>query len=81
MANKTHERMFIIIIYHEGNANQNYHEISPHTYQNGWLKSTQETTDVGQDVEKGELTLSVGMQTGVATMENSMEIPQKVKNR
>ena len=26
-------------------------------------------------------TLLVGMQTGAATMENSMEIPQKVKNR
>ena len=26
-------------------------------------------------------TLLVGMQTGAATMENSMEIPQKTKNR
>ena len=30
---------------------------------------------------KGKLsTLSVGMQTGAATMENSMEFPQKTKN-
>ena len=27
------------------------------------------------------LTLLVGMQTGAATLENSMEAPQKVKNR
>lgn len=26
------------------------------------------------------LTLLVGMQTGVATLDNSMEVPQKVKN-
>ena len=32
--------------------NQNYNEVSPHTCQE-WLKLTsQETTDVGQDVEK-----------------------------
>ena len=27
------------------------------------------------------LTLLVGMQTGAATLENSMEVPQEVKNR
>ena len=27
------------------------------------------------------LTLLIGMQAGVATVENSMEVPQKVKNR
>ena len=27
------------------------------------------------------LALLVGMQTGAATLENSMEVPQKVKNR
>lgn len=42
---------------------------------------TQETTGVGEDVEKGNpLTFLVGMQSGAATLENSMEIPQKVKN-
>ena len=34
------------------------------------------------ECKKGNpLTLPVGMQTGAATLENSMEIPQKVKNR
>ena len=33
-------------------------------------------------MEKGEpFALLVGMQTGVATLENSMEVPQKVKNK
>ena len=50
---------------------------------NEWLKfTTQETVDVGEDVDKGEpLTLWVGMQNGAATVENSMEVLQKVKNR
>ena len=40
------------------------------------------TTDVGKDVEKGDpLTLLVRMQAGTATLENSMEVPQDIKNR
>ena len=40
------------------------------------------TGSVGEDVERRELsTLLVGVQTGAATMENSMEIPQKIKDR
>ena len=36
---------------------------------------------VGEDVEKKKpCALLVGMQTGAATLENSMEVPQKVKN-
>ena len=31
--------------------------------------------------ERGTLTLLVGMQTGTATLENSMEVLQKIKNR
>ena len=47
------------------------------------LKSTtQETTSVGKDVEKGNpFPLLVGMPTGAATLENNMEVPQEVKNR
>ena len=38
-------------------------------------------TSAGEDVEKGEhLSLLTGMQTGTATVENSVEVPQKVKN-
>jgi len=46
------------------------------------IKNTQETTSVGKNVEKRKPhVLLVVMQTGSATVENSMEIPQKVKNR
>ena len=39
-------------------------------------------TNAGEDVEITELyTLLVGMQIGVATVENSMEVSQKTKNR
>ena len=31
--------------------------------------------------ERGTLILLVVLQTGIATVENSMEIPQKIKNR
>ena len=42
----------------------------------------QETTGVGEDVEKGDpFALLVRVQIGVATLENSMEVPQKIKNR
>ena len=35
----------------------------------------------GEDVEKGNpCALAAGMQTGAATVENSMEFPQKIKN-
>ena len=48
-----------------------------------WLKSkTQETIGVGEAAEKKEThALLVGTQTGTATVENSMEDPQKAKNR
>ena len=39
-------------------------------------------TNVGEDVEKREHSSTlVGMQTGAATVVNSMEAPQKIKNR
>ena len=44
--------------------------------------STQETTDVGKGVQKGEPSYTVdGVQTSVVTMEKGKEFPQKVKNR
>ena len=45
-----------------------------------WPSSTnQQTTSAGKDVEQGNpFALLVGMQTGAATVERSMEIPQKI---
>ena len=47
-----------------------------------WLKRTnQETIDAGEDLEKqNPLALLVEMQTGAAALENSVEVPQKIKN-
>jgi len=43
---------------------------------------TQETTNVGKDVEKKEPSCPVGGDTNcTATVENSTDVPQKVKNR
>jgi len=43
---------------------------------------TQETTSVGKDVKKKEPSYSAGGNaTSKATVENSMEVPQKIKNR
>ena len=39
----------------------------------------QETTDVGKDVEKGEPSYTVG--GNAAPLKNSIELPQKLKNR
>ena len=40
-----------------------------------------QTPSAGEDVEKGEPSgILVAMQIGAATMENSMEGPQKIKN-
>ena len=42
----------------------------------------QETISVGKEVrKKNTRTLLMGMQTGAATVENSMAVPQKAKNR
>ena len=39
-------------------------------------------TDAGEDAEKGNPpTLLVGMQADASTLENSIEVPQKVENR
>ena len=43
---------------------------------------TKQQTSAGEDVGKGNPgALRVGMQAGAATVENSMEFPQKIKNR
>ena len=48
----------------------------------GWLISKNQKTSVGQDVEKLEPLCTVGGNiNGIATVENNMEVPQKVKNR
>ena len=46
------------------------------------MLTTQAATDVGEDAEKQDFFCIVGrMQVGAATLENSVEVPQKTKTR
>ena len=45
------------------------------------ILTTQATTYWRGCRERGSLALLVGMQTGAATQENNMEVPQNIKNR
>ena len=66
---------------HQGNANQNYNQISTHTCQNGSSQQHKKQQVLARMWRKGNpLVLLVGKQTSAATLENSMEFPQKVKN-
>lgn len=71
-------RMKILsITHHQGNVNQYYSEISPHTCYTD-LSKRQEVTSVDKDVgEKEHLCIAGGHINGAATRENSMEMPQK----
>ena len=77
---ETYEKM-LSITSHQRDANQNHNEISPHTCQNGCHQYTNKQQVLVRMWRKGNPSaLLVGMQTGAATVENSMEFPQKTKN-
>jgi hypothetical protein len=62
--------------------NQNHIKIPPHSSQNGYhQKHKQQQMLVRMQGKKNPYTMLVGMQTNTSTMESSMEIPQKTKNR
>ena len=68
--------------YHQGNANQNHNEIPSHTCQNDQNEQHKKQQMLVKMWRKGNsLALLVGVQSGVATVENSLEVLQKVKNR
>ena len=71
----------MIITYHQGNTNQNYNEISPHTCQNSLNQQHKKQVLARMWRKRNPHALLVGMQTGAATVEKSMEVPQKIKNR
>ena len=56
---QTHEKILNITDY-QGNVNQNYNEVSPHTGQNGHHKKNLQTINAGEDVEKRESSCTVG---------------------
>ena len=75
---QTHETM-LNITHHPGNTNQWLTEIPPHRWSE-WLKlATQETTDVQMWRNGNPLALLVGMQTGVASLENMCRFLKRLK--
>ena len=47
------------VIHHQGNTNENHDDTTSHLSE--WLKlTTQEATDIGEDVEKGEPSYTSG---------------------
>ena len=62
--------------------NQNHTEIPPHASQSGQNEQISRLQMLERMWRNGNpLALLVGMQTGAASLENSVEIPQKIKNR
>ena len=70
------------ITHHQGNANQNHNEMSPQTCHSGQnQKHEKQQVLVRTWRKRNPLALLEGMQIGAATVENSMEVPPKIKNR
>ena len=78
-----YERM-LSITSHQRDANQNHNEVPSHSSQSGQHKQIHKQVHkqmLERMWRKGNPSaLLVGMQTGEATVENSMEFPQKTKN-
>ena len=76
---EAYERMFNITS-NQRDANENHNQIPLHTSQNGHHKQINKQVLV-RLWRKGNLSaLLVRMQTGAATVENSMEFSQKTEN-
>ena len=67
---------------YQKNANQSYSVVSPHTGQKSHHQKVYKQKMLERVWRKGNPpTLLVRMQIGATTMENSMEVPSKAKNR
>ena len=76
---ETYEKM-LNITSHQRDANQNHNEVPSHMSQSGQHKQINKQMLERMQRKGNPSTVLVGMQTGVATVENSMEFPQKTKN-
>ena len=66
---------------HQGNAIQNYNEISSHTCPNDYNQKDNIQQVLVRIQRKGNPpVLLVKVLVGTVTIENSMELPQKIKN-
>ena len=67
---------------YQRDANQNHNEVPFHTSQNGCDPKVYKQLMLERVWRRGNpLTLLVGMQTRTVTMEKSVEIPLKTRNR
>ena len=76
---ETYEKM-LTITSHQRDANENHNEVPCHTSQSGQHKQIHKQMLERMRRKGNTSALLVGMQTGEATVENSMEFPQKTKN-
>ena len=65
---------------HQRDANEYHNEVPPHTVQSGQHKQIHKQMLERMQRKGNHSTLLVRMQTDAATVENSMEFPQKTKN-
>ena len=78
---QVYEKMLDIINY-QGNANKNHNDLSLHTCQKSHHEKEPKWQMLARMWRKGNpCVLLMGMQKGAATVENSMEVPHKIKNR
>ena len=76
---ETYEKM-LSITSHQRDANLNHNEVPSQTTQSGQHKQKNKQMLERMQRKGNSSALLVGMQTGEATVENSMEFPQKTKN-
>ena len=60
---------------YQRNANQNYNEVSLHTSQNAHHQKTLQTVNAREVWRKGNTLILLGLQIGIATTKNSIDIP------
>ena len=77
---ETYEKM-LSINSHQRHANSNHNEVPSHTSQSGQHKQIHKQVLEKMWRKGNPRTLLVGMQTDAATVENSVEFPQKTKDR
>ena len=76
----THEKM-LNITRHQGNTNQNHNEITPHIpVRMANINNSGNNMLARMQRKRISSASLVAMQAGAATLENSMEVPQKIKN-
>ena len=71
----------LFITDHQGDADQNNHDIPPHTTETGTHPKEQKQPLLERMWgERDPSTLLVGMPTGPALLENNMDASQKIRN-